>query len=143
MTKIDTLLEQIGGLREDIGGFRSDIANLKDDRNRHERNLERYHADNQTAIGGVRNSAAAAIAELRRDMNSRFSEQAQSIAAVEQQLEEHAKKVSKMQAVRNFSRSKLAALASLGLVVLSGLALIIEAAIRWAVDRVLTWRYGG
>lgn len=140
--KVDALLESIGGLREDIGEFRADIGNLKHDRDQ----LERNHATIADGLAAVRDKTQASISELRDDMNRRFAEAAARDAEFEQQLAQHAEKVSTIQpqiTALQFSRSRLVTLASIGFTILTGLAWCVEAAVRWAVDRVLSVKFGG
>jgi chromosome segregation ATPase len=137
-SRVDVLIQSIGDLREDIGGFRADIDNLKHDRDRDRDQVARNHFDNQNAIGGLRDGTQAAIGELRESINRRFS-------ALERQLENHAEKVSKIQpqiTALQFTRTRLVTLASIGLTALAGLAWLVETVGRWAIDRILSMKFG-
>lgn len=142
-TKIDALLQELLDLRETIGGFRSDIKTLfkqgADDR----AEREREHRENQIAMGEMRQSTAAAIAELRDVASRRYTDLTEVVKNQGAKLDDHARTVATMRPQIDglqASRAKLLALASIGLIAIFVIGRAIESglslALGWIINHI-------
>lgn len=159
ISKLDSILGALLDIQKDLGGFQSDIKTLfkRSDDDRLERQYdraerEREHNQNQEAMAELRQNTSASIAELRDAASKRWGEVTSLMETLtvkvdyqSRKLEEHAATVASNAstiAALQIGRTKLVALASVGLFSLMAIGWAAQEAIKWAIT---VWfkKFGG
>jgi dsDNA-specific endonuclease/ATPase MutS2 len=146
-TKIDEISFKLGTIESSIEALEK---RAEQDRERAEQYLQlqtERHSENQEGLAQIRNHTQAAISEANKTVAEYYAKTNAQLEGISKELRDHAAAVASMRTAGSqidaMSRSKLALLASVGLVALWIIGHAIEAGLTWLVGYLLKAKFGG